>query len=102
MYVYFRSKGDDVDLNEYMSFILTYCTSQNVWCMNEMSEIFSLFDREQCGYITPAQFKRTFMRVGEKLTDAEIETQMDDFDLNDDEYLEAAGFYKMMLSNDQR
>lgn len=97
-----RSKGSPIDLNEYMSFVLSCCSSQSAWCLAEMTETFSLFDREQCGYIAAAQFKRTFGRLGEKLTDAEIEEQMEDYDINDDNFLDMQGYYKMMLSNENR
>lgn len=97
-----RAVGEPLDLNEFMSFILSASSSQSDWCMAEMEEAFLLFDRENCGYLAPAQFKRTFGRLGEKLTDAEIEDQMDDFDLNDDYNLEKKNFFKMLLSNEQR
>lgn len=97
-----RAEGEPLDLNEYMSFILSASQSQSEWCHNEMEEAFLLFDRENIGYLSAAQFKRTFARIGEKLTDAEIEDQMDDFDLNDDFDLEKKNFFKMLLSNEQR
>jgi Ca2+-binding EF-hand superfamily protein len=97
-----RSNGDQLDLNEYMSFVLSCSSSQTEWCLPEMHETFSLFDRENCGYIAAAQFKRTFGRLGEKLTDIEIEDQMDDFDLNNEFNLELNNYYKMLLSNENR
>lgn len=97
-----RADGDPLDLNEYMSFVLSCSQSQSEWCTPEMEEVFALFDRENVGYLAAAQFKRTFGRLGEKLTDAEIEDQMDDFDLNDDFNLEKKNFFKMLLSNENR
>lgn len=68
--------NDLLGINEYMSYMLSMATAQDHWCAFEMKDLFDNIDRERCGYITDAQIKRTFARIGEHLTNDEIELEV--------------------------
>ncbi len=92
-----RSKGPKVDLNEYMSFMISCCSTQQQWCAAEIDETFQLYDREHVGFITNAQFKRTLGRIGEKLTEVEIEQQMKEMETQNGN-VELSGFTNLILA----
>jgi Ca2+-binding EF-hand superfamily protein len=69
------------------------------WCKLEVQEAFDVFDKEKSGVITIPQFKRVINRIGEKLTDSEIDQQYFQFDMNNDNALDINGFSKAAISD---
>lgn len=86
-----------INLQEFMN-LMIYGTSTESWCRSEMMDVFEVFDKDQIGTINPQQIKRVLHRLGEKLSDVEIDQQFFQFDVNDEMLLEPKGFYKVVLS----
>mmetsp|Transcript_5609 Transcript_5609/g.8541 ORF Transcript_5609/g.8541 Transcript_5609/m.8541 type:complete len:150 (+) Transcript_5609:52-501(+) len=89
-----------VSFQEYMSIIVAMTLSTDSWCRAEMQEAFDVFDKDLVGTINQHQIKRVLLRLGEKLTDSEIDQQYFQFDTNDDLQLEPKGFFKAVISNE--
>jgi calmodulin len=84
---------------EYIAIIVAHL-SLDSWCRSEMQEVFEIFDKEGVGSLTYHQMKRVTMRLGEKLTDEEVEQQFGQFDANDDLKVEQRSFAALILSHD--
>lgn len=74
---------DDINLDKFLQ-IVTDCMKHPNWAANEMNESFALFHKDNKGFIEPPELKRVFAKLGEKLTDAELEDQLREFDLDGD------------------
>ena len=61
---------------EYMGFMTTFLSESRHWCESEIQEAFEVFDKEKTGLITIPQVKRVINRIGEKLTDSEIDSNL--------------------------
>lgn len=88
-----------VTFPEYMAIIVTHLTVDS-WCRAEIQEVFEVFDKDGHGSITPHQVKRVSLRLGEKMTDEEIEQQFLQFESNEDLKVETKGFSKLILSSE--
>ena len=88
-----------VTFSEYMAIIVTHLSIDS-WCRAEIQEVFEVFDKDGQGTLTPHQVKRVALRLGEKMTDEEIEQQFLQFDANDELKVEIKGFSKLILSNE--
>jgi Ca2+-binding EF-hand superfamily protein len=89
-----------INLQEFMN-LMMYGASTESWCRAEMIEAFEVFDKDNTGLINQQQTKRVLHRLGEKLSDVEIDQQFFQFDVNDDMLLEHQGFFRVVLSSDQ-
>ncbi|CAB4064407.1 CALM [Lepeophtheirus salmonis] len=65
---------------------------------DEIREAFKVFDSDGNGYITRRELKIVMMNMGEKLSDEEIESIIDDSDLDNDGQINYEEFYIMMNS----
>lgn len=74
---------EDVTIDKFLQ-IVTDCMKHPNWAANEMNESFALFDKDNNGFIEPPELKRVFTKLGEKLTDAELEDQLREFDIDGD------------------
>lgn len=71
-----RSNQDEpIDLKEFVKIVADHIDSSQ-WCFNEMNEAFSIFDKDNNGFISPLDIKRVFTKINETLTGAEIEDQV--------------------------
>eukprot|EP01041_Mallomonas_annulata_P012410 gene12410-26108_t len=73
--------GSDIDLSEYMT-LLSNQLEKPGWCYVEIQDAFTSIDHELKGQITFADVKRFFYELGEKLTDAQIDEQMRNHNIN--------------------
>lgn len=92
-------KMDTIGPAEYMTFMTSLLAESNHWCKLEIQEAFEVFDKEKTGLITIPQVKRVINRIGEKLTDSEIDQQYYQFDMNNDMVLDINGFSKSVIAN---
>jgi calmodulin len=90
-----------VTFPEYIAIIVAHL-SLDSWCRTEIQEVFDIFDKEGAGSLTHHQMKRVTMRLGEKLTDDEVEQQFLQFEINDEVKVEPRGFASLILSNDDQ
>lgn len=63
----------------------------------EFIEAFKVFDRDGNGLISAAELKHVMTNLGEKLTDEEIETMLEEADLDRDGAVNYQDFVKMMM-----
>lgn len=90
---------DRLSKNEFMSYMLSYAQSQDIWCFQEMRDLFRCFDREDCGFITDSQIRRLFKRFGEELTDKEVEFEVGQYFIRENHHIEFDSFI-MLLSQE--
>ncbi|RYH12830.1 hypothetical protein EON65_37180 [archaeon] len=75
--------SDDMDFEKFLEIVLN-CMKHPNWAANEMSESYSLFDKEAAGTIGPAELRSVFTRIGENLMESELEDQLKEFDIDGD------------------
>ena len=59
--------------------------------------IVHVFDKDRNGYLDPIEMKRVFTKIGEVITDNEVEDQLRAHDIDGDCHLVMAEFMKMIL-----
>eukprot|EP00603_Paraphysomonas_imperforata_P007786 CAMPEP_0114431814 /NCGR_PEP_ID=MMETSP0103-20121206/10813_1 /TAXON_ID=37642 ORGANISM="Paraphysomonas imperforata, Strain PA2" /NCGR_SAMPLE_ID=MMETSP0103 /ASSEMBLY_ACC=CAM_ASM_000201 /LENGTH=151 /DNA_ID=CAMNT_0001601429 /DNA_START=57 /DNA_END=512 /DNA_ORIENTATION=- len=91
-------KMETIGPPEYMTFMGNFLSESGHWCKNEVQEAFDVFDKERTATITIPQIKRVINRIGEKLTDPEIDQQYFQFDMNNDMALDIGGFTRAVTS----
>jgi Ca2+-binding EF-hand superfamily protein len=98
------SKPQLVDLKEFMSIVLMCCTSSAVWMNSEVNETHATFDKDGNECFGVAQIKRVLGRIGEKMSDIDIEEQFYNFDsLNENNMMDASALGKLIAaSNDDK
>lgn len=74
---------DDLNIDRFLQ-IVTDCMRHPNWAANEMNESFALFDKDNNGLIEPSELRRVFTKLGEKLTETELEDQLREFDIDGD------------------
>lgn len=92
-------KSERLSKNEFMSYMLSYAQSQDMWCFQEMRDLFRCFDREDCGFITDGQIRRILNRFGEDLTDGEVEVEVGQYFIRENHHIEFDSFI-MLLSEE--
>jgi Ca2+-binding EF-hand superfamily protein len=78
-----NSQQDDITVDRFLQ-IVTDCMRHPNWAANEMNESFALFDKDNNGLIEPSELRRVFTKLGEKLTETELEDQLREFDIDGD------------------
>lgn len=89
--------GEFVDFDEYLS-IFTKLMAHPQWAIQEMHEAFHVFDKDRNGFLDPVEMKRVFTKLGEVITDVEVEDQLREHDIDGDCHLVVAEFMKMILT----
>jgi calmodulin len=74
---------EDITLDKFLQ-IVTDCMKHPNWAANEMNESFHLFDKGSNGFIEPPELKRVFNKIGEKLSETELQDQLREFDIDGD------------------
>jgi Ca2+-binding EF-hand superfamily protein len=64
-----------IDLNSFLQ-IVSACIDDPGWSLTEIKESFATFDREESGIGEKKDINRVFMKLGEVLTDKNIDDQM--------------------------
>ena len=87
-------KMENIGVGEFLTLMGGLLSESAAWCKLEVQECFEVFDKEKTGVVTIPQVKRVINRIAERLTDAEIEQQYTQFDMNHDMVLDMSGFAK--------
>jgi Ca2+-binding EF-hand superfamily protein len=87
-----------IDFDEFTSIMVTMLQHPQ-WAFAEMQEAFHVFDKDRNGYLDPMEMKRVFTKMGEIVTDTEVEDQLKEHDIDGDCHLVMAEFMKMVLSH---
>jgi Ca2+-binding EF-hand superfamily protein len=87
-----------VDFDEFTS-IMVQLLQHPQWAYHEMQEAFHIFDKDKNGFLDPVEMKRVFSKLGEIITDTEVEDQLKEHDIDGDCHLVMAEFMKMVLSH---
>ncbi|KAI9071335.1 hypothetical protein K1719_046714 [Acacia pycnantha] len=64
----------------------------------ELKESFRVFDKDQNGFISPADLRHTMTKLGEKLTDEEVEEMIREADVDGDGQINYDEFVKVMMA----
>jgi Ca2+-binding EF-hand superfamily protein len=90
-----------VDFDEFTS-IMVVLLQHPQWAFHEMQEAFYVYDKDKNGYLDPVEMKRVFTKLGEIVTDTEVEDQLKEHDIDGDCHLVMAEFMKMVLSHQRK
>ena len=63
----------------------------------KLESLFSTFDVENTGQISPENIKNAFTKFGRELSDEEVEQIMKEHDVDGNQYLDKAEFKNMMI-----
>jgi Ca2+-binding EF-hand superfamily protein len=98
------SKPQSIDLKEFMSIVLMCSSSTTTWMNTEVNEIHDLFDKDGHKCFGVTQVKRFLGRLGEKISDLDMEDQFQRFDnLNEHNMMDAVALGKIVAkSNDDK
>lgn len=86
-----------IDMKEFCKIVADHLDNSS-WCASEMSEAFLIFDKDGNGYLDPIELKRVFTKLGESLTDTEMEDQLKEFDIDGDCKMVVGEWFKMVLT----
>jgi calmodulin len=75
--------------------IISVCVDQSGWMLHEMQESFNIFDKDGNGSLDATELKRVFIKLGEHLTDKQMEDQIKDFDIDHDNEMNLAEYLIM-------
>ena len=67
---------EGINLKEFLRIISEQYIDQSHWIHNSMSEAFTVYDKDCNGYLDALEMKRVFTKLGENLTDAEMDDQV--------------------------
>jgi len=88
---------ETIDLKEFIKIITEHLGTAG-WCAAEMNEAFSIFDKDDNGYLDTVELKRVFTKMGERLSDSEMIDQLNEFVIVNDNRQELSEWYKMVLT----
>lgn len=74
---------DEIDEDKFLQ-IVAQCMDKPNWSVDEMNESFCLYDIDGNGYVDPKEIRRTFLKVGENMSESEAEDQLREFDIDGD------------------
>lgn len=67
---------EPVDLKEFLAILSEQYIEGVSWMHQSMVSAFRVFDKDENGYVDSAELKRVFTKLGEHLTDQEMEDQV--------------------------
>ena len=67
---------EGVDLKEFLSIISEQYIDHTTWISEPMIEAFRVFDKSENGFVDPPEVKRVFTKMGEHISDVEVEDQV--------------------------
>eukprot|EP01036_Dinobryon_divergens_P028554 gene28554-37514_t len=76
--------------------LVVLCQDKPNWCAVEMNESFFLYDVDGNGYVDSKEIRRTFAKLGESLAESEAEDQLREYDIDGDNEMVLAEYYKMV------
>jgi calmodulin len=86
----FPSQG--LDLDKFIEVVVLCMKSPN-WAANEMMEVFRIFDKDESGAIDSVELRRVFARLGENITETELDDQLREVDIDGDLQVCVSMFY---------
>jgi calmodulin len=72
-----------MDLDKFL-LVVYESMRDNKWIANELTETYNIFDCDGNGCIDPDEVRRVFFKLGENITDSEINDQMREYDIDGD------------------
>ena len=90
-----------IDFDSYAN-IIKKLMQHPQWAQLEMAEAFNVYDKDGNGFLDPSELRRVFTRLGEVVSENEIEDQLRRYDIDGDVQMVVAEFMKMVLSNEAR
>lgn len=67
---------EPVELKEFLRILTEEYIEGISWMQESMIKAFHVFDKDDNGYVDPGELKRVFTKLGEHLTDPELEDQV--------------------------
>ncbi len=86
-----------MDIDKFLG-ILSICIEQCDWMHHEIQESFNIFDKDMNGNLDATELKRVFTKLGESMTDKELEDQLKDFDMDHDGEMNYSEYVMMVLA----
>ena len=83
--------GELIDFEHYLTIVLEHM-EKPLWIQSEAREAFTIFDKDGNGFLDAVEMKRVMTKIGEELTDAEIEDQLRHYDIDGDFQMMASEF----------
>ena len=88
--------GELIDFETFLTIVLEHM-EKPLWIRNEAQEAFSIFDKDGNGFLDAVEMKRVLNKIGEELTDVEIEDQLRHYDIDGDFQMMASEFVKIVI-----
>lgn len=88
---------EGVDLKEFLRIISDQYVDHPQWCSMALNDSFAIFDKDGNGYLDATELKRVFTKLGEELTDMEMEDQVREYDIDGDKNVVLTEYMKMVL-----
>lgn len=88
---------EPVNLKEFLKILSEEYLDTMTWMQPAMSRAFRVFDKDGNGYIDPPELKRVFTKLGEHLSDAEMDDQLREYDIDGDNQMVLTEWMKMVL-----
>jgi len=67
---------EPIELKEFLRIIADDYLESMSWMQSSMVKAFNVFDKDDNGYVDPGELRRVFTKLGEHLTDVELEDQV--------------------------
>ncbi|KAF7805203.1 calmodulin-like protein 11 [Senna tora] len=87
-----------IEFGEFLNLMATKLKEADAEAGHQFKEAFKVLDKDQDGYISPAELRFVMITLGEKVTDEELEQMIRDADLDGDGLLDYHEFLRMMLA----
>ncbi|KAL4297171.1 hypothetical protein GQ457_12G003840 [Hibiscus cannabinus] len=85
-----------IEFSEFLSLMAK--KMQETDAEEELKEAFKVFDKDLNGYISASELRNVMMKLGEKLSDEEVEQMIKEADLDGDGQVNFDEFVKMMTT----
>ena len=89
---------EPIELKEFLKIISEQYLNNLSWMRNSLVKSFQVFDKDHNGYIDPTELKRVFTKLGETVTDADIEDQLREYDIDGDSQMVQSEWIKMIAA----
>lgn len=99
-----KNQDGQISYDEFMNLISIQIKASGVfsesgWCIedvDEMEEAFAVFDVDKDGYITKSELRQVMNRLGESLTDEQLDAMIKEADTDGDGKIDIKDFKSLM------